>query len=154
MIKANLHHVELILLADDDADDCMFFADSLAELNLSIKLVSVNDGETAMNWLNTTDKIPDIIFLDMNMPCKNGGECLAEIKEIEHLKHVPIVIISTSLDENIIKSLHKGGALFFIKKPNLFGHLKLLIAEVIELVSNGDTNPSTLEKFVLTVENK
>ena len=147
-------NVDLILLADDDVDDCMFFTKAIEELHLSVKLVSVHDGEAVMNWLNAAKNLPDIIFLDMNMPCKNGAECLAEIKAIERLKHIPIVIISTSLDEHLTKSLYESGAQWYIKKPNYFSHLKILIAHVIELVKKGNSNPTSLEKFVLTVENK
>jgi CheY-like chemotaxis protein len=107
-----------------------------------------------MNWLNAAEILPDIIFLDMNMPCKNGAECLAEIREIDRLKNIPIVIISTSLEESLIKSLYENGAQWYIKKPHLFSHLKLLIANVIELVKKGNSTLPTLEKFMLTVENK
>ncbi len=150
----NAHNVDLILLADDDTDDCMFFASAIEELNSHVKLVSVNDGEAVMKWLNTCNILPDIIFLDMNMPCKNGAECLAEIKEIERLKNIPVVIISTSLDENLIKSLYEAGANWYIKKPTMFGHLKMLIAKVIELVTNGKIPTQTTERFLLAVENK
>ena len=134
----NPQNVDLILLADDDVDDCMFFANAIEKLDLPIKLVSVHDGEAAMKWLNAAEKLPDIIFLDMNMPCKNGAECLAEIKEVERLKNIPIVIISTSLEDKLIKSLYENGAQWYIKKPNLFAHLKLLISNVIELVKKGN----------------
>ena len=149
----NEHKVDLILLADDDADDRMFFADAIVGLKSSIKLVSVNDGEALMNWLIAADNLPDIIFLDMNMPCKNGTECLAEIKNLPHLKDIPVVIISTSLDDSIIKSLYESGAKWYIKKPNMFAHLKILIAKVIELVRNGNNTTPSLQKFLVTVEN-
>ena len=146
------HKVDLILLADDDIDDCMFFAKALEELSLPIKFVSVYDGETAMIWLKTAKKLPDIIFLDMNMPCKNGVECLNDIRKIERLKNIPIVIISTSVKDNLIKSLHKNGAQWFIKKPNMFADLTILVGEVIGLVKKGNLSLPTLEKFSLTVE--
>lgn len=147
------HKVNLILLADDDADDCMFFAKALEEIDLPIKLVTVNDGEALMKWLKAAEKLPDIVFLDMNMPCKNGAECLAEIREIERLKNIPVVIISTSLEDTLIKSLHESGAQWYIKKPNLFTDLKILVAEVIEMVKKANYSLSKPEKFVLTVEN-
>ncbi len=150
----NYHNIDLILLADDDVDDCMFFADAVKELYPDVKLVSVNDGEAVMNWLNTCNNLPEIIFLDMNMPCKNGAECLKEIKETDRLKDIPVVIISTSLDDKMIKSLYEAGASWYIKKPNMFAHLKILIANVIKLVRNGITTTPTLNKFVLTAENK
>ena len=145
-------NIKLILLADDDADDCMFFEDAIKELSVPAKIVTVHDGEAAMEWLANTKVLPDVIFLDINMPCKNGAECLEEIKAIEHLQDIPIVIISTSLEDEIILSLHKNGALFYIRKPSLFAHLKTLLLRVINLVETGNVSQPNIEKFVLRAE--
>jgi len=145
-------NIKLILLADDDADDCMFFENAIEELSIPAKIVTVHDGEAAMEWLANTKVFPDVIFLDINMPCKNGAECLEEIKAIEHLQNIPIVVISTSLENEIILSLHKNGALFYIRKPSLFAHLKTLILHVINLVETGNISQPNIEKFVLRVE--
>lgn len=141
-----------ILLADDDTDDCMFFANALEELKVHYKLKTVFDGEQLMHFLENNENLPDIIFLDMNMPCKNGFECLAEIRQSERYKMIPVIIISTSLDENIIKLLHENGAFFYIKKPSLFAHLKKLMSLVINLIAAGNYNQPSIEKFVLTAE--
>jgi len=141
-----------ILLADDDTDDCMFFANALEELKVPFKLKTVFDGEQFMNFLENKENLPDIIFLDMNMPCKNGFECLVEIRKSERYKMIPVIIISTSLDENIIKSLHENGAFFYIKKPSLFAHLKKLMSLVINLIAAGNYKQPSIEKFVLTAE--
>lgn len=145
-------NIKLILLADDDADDCMFFENVIEELGIPAKIVCVHDGESVMKWLTDSSVLPDIIFLDINMPCKNGAECLEEIKAIEHLKNIPIVIISTSLEKDIIVSLHKNGALFYIRKPNLFAHLKILLSHVIKLVEIGNCPQPTIENFVVRAE--
>ena len=141
-----------ILLADDDTDDCMFFANALEELKVPFKLKTVFDGEQLMNFLENNENLPDIIFLDMNMPCKNGFECLVEIRQSELYKMIPVIIISTSLDENIIKLLHENGAFFYIKKPSLFAHLKKLMSMVINLIAAGNYKQPSIEKFVLTAE--
>ena len=130
----------------------MFFENAIEELSIPAKIITVHDGESAMNWLSTTEVLPDVIFLDINMPCKNGAECLEEIKAIEHLKNIPIVVISTSLEKDIIVSLHKNGALFYIRKPSLFAHLKTLLLHVINLVEAGNCPQPTIEKFVLRAE--
>ena len=145
-------NIKLILLADDDADDCMFFENAIEELSVPAKIVTVHDGEAAMEWLTNTKILPDVIFLDINMPCKNGAECLEEIKAIEHLQNIPIVVISTSLENDIIESLHKNGALFYIRKPSLFAHLKTLLLHVINLVQAGNCSQPDIEKFVLRAE--
>ena len=71
----------LITLADDDEDDRMFFTDAFDELKINTVVNTVNDGVALMNFLNDPESIlPNIIFLDLNMPLKSGIECLKEIK--------------------------------------------------------------------------
>jgi len=70
-----------ILLADDDIDDCIFFKEALEEFTIPSNLTTVNDGEQLMQILtDETNQLPNILFLDINMPRKNGFECLSEIK--------------------------------------------------------------------------
>lgn len=83
-----------ILLADDDTDDCLFFKDALEELALSVTLTTVRDGVELMRHLST-QVLPDVIFLDLNMPRKNGYECLTEIKLNAKLATIPVVVYST-----------------------------------------------------------
>ena len=71
-----------ILLADDDLDDCLFFKEALEGMPVNTHLTAVHDGEQLMQLLaNEKIKLPDILFLDLNMPRKNGFECLTEIKQ-------------------------------------------------------------------------
>jgi CheY-like chemotaxis protein len=82
-----------ILLADDDLDDCIFFKEAVGELMLSANLKVVHDGEQLMQLLiSETSELPDVLFLDLNMPRKNGFECLTEIKLDPRLKQLPIII--------------------------------------------------------------
>ena len=150
--NANSKRIQLILLADDDADDCMFFQHVIDELSIAAKIITVHNGDCAMQWLTTTKTLPDIIFLDINMPCKNGTECLMEIKEIEVLQNIPVIVLSTSLENDIIQTLYKNGALFYIRKPSLFTHLKLLLSHVINLVEAGENSQTTIDKFILRAE--
>ena len=70
-----------ILLADDDVDDCLFFEKVLKEISIKTNLSIVNDGEQVVAYLlKNMAKLPDVIFLDLNMPRKNGFECLSIIK--------------------------------------------------------------------------
>ena len=85
-----------ILLADDDSDDCLFFKDVLDELNLPTLLTTVHNGEQLMEVLLKSTELPDILFLDLNMPRKNGFECLSAIKQTKKLNQVPVIIFSTS----------------------------------------------------------
>ncbi len=124
-----------VFLADDDPDDCMFFREALAALQLSSGLTIVNDGEVLMELLsNNTTKLPDVLFLDLNMPRKSGFQCLSEIKSNERLKTIPVVIISTSYDRTIADGLYQNGASYYIKKPIWFSQLQELISLAVKLV--------------------
>lgn len=113
-----------ILLADDDEDDRNFFKDAFQEIKITTSVNLVNNGEELMDYLNQPDVVlPHILFLDLNMPRKNGIECLSEIKQLEHLKDIAIAIYSTSASENDIEETFVKGANVYIKKPNNFEDL-------------------------------
>jgi CheY-like chemotaxis protein len=123
-----------ILLADDDKDDRLLFDKALKAMPFPTHLITVHDGEQLMNYLSeNSDHLPDVLFLDINMPRKNGFECLSEIKENKKLKDIPIVMFSTSYprdinyEQEIINRLLKIGAYDYIRKPDDFSRLKQAI---------------------------
>jgi len=122
-----------IFLADDDLDDCVFFAEALEELGLKAKVTTVHNGEQLMVLLQTSDAMADILFLDLNMPRKNGVACMEEIKQDEKFKTLPVVILSTSIDKRIADLLYQNGAQHYICKPSEFSILKKIIHQAITL---------------------
>ena len=120
-----------IILADDDEEDCLFFKDALEELQLPIKLTWVQNGENLMQLLNTKKDLPNLVFLDINMPGKNGFASLTEIKNDEDLKSIPVIILSTSIDEKKMQWFYENGAQQCFVKPNEFSQLKSLIFKVV-----------------------
>src|ERR1700741_3768785 len=103
----NATHIH-ILLADDDIDDCDLFKGELEELPLSPGLSIVHNGQQLIRRLTDNPLfLPDVFFLVLNMPCMNGSECLTEIKLNDTLKHLPVIILSTSLNRDSIELLHK-----------------------------------------------
>lgn len=127
-----------ILLAEDDPDDCFLFEKALQEITTTTKLVIVKNGEQLMDYLAVhTANLPDILFLDLSMPRKNGFECLIEIKEDVRLEKLPVVIFSTSftrgndLEQYLINTFSKMGALDYIRKPNDFEQLKNVIHQAL-----------------------
>ena len=143
-----------ILLADDDADDCIFFKEAVEELFVSIQLLTMPDGEQLMQHLNhETNKLPDILFLDLNMPRKNGFECLSEIKLNPNLKQLPVIVFSTSFEQEVVNLLYKNGAQYFIRKPSEFSQFKKIIHQAITTLVTPQNIPlQTRENFVLTVQ--
>jgi len=122
-----------ILLADDDTDDCLFFSEALKELAIPATLKTISDGAQLMNFLANTFKLPDILFLDLNMHRKTGFECLIEIKKDPKLKAMKVIVYSTSMNPDTLKLLYEKGAQFYIQKPAEFSQIKRVIHKAISL---------------------
>ena len=130
----NIKSGKSIFLADDDADDCMLFEDALREVSESIALTTANDGAELIHLMKTTvPPPPDVIFLDLNMPKKNGFECLEYIRQTEQWKDIPIVVFSTTGQEEMVKKVYEQGANYFIRKPGSFPKLKQAIRQVLDI---------------------
>ena len=130
-----------ILLADDDTDDCLFFEKALKETNIESYLTTVRDGEELMDYLSkNSDRLPDMLFLDLSMPGKTGFECLSEIKENEKLNNLPVIVFTTSFargidfEQSLINTLSKLGAQEYIRKPGDFEQLKQIIHKALSLL--------------------
>lgn len=121
----------IILMADDDEDDCLLAREALAASRLPIELRFVKDGEELMDYLyrranyaeDETCPRPGLILLDLNMPKKDGREALQEIKAEPSLRQIPVVVMTTSKEQEDIYSIYDLGANSFITKPVTFSSL-------------------------------
>jgi CheY-like chemotaxis protein len=112
-----------ILLIDDDADDCEVFIAALAVVSQSINCTAMSSATDALNDLLSKDILPDLIFLDLNMPVMNGLQFLTEIKKYPFLTKIPVIVSSTSSHQTAIKTLKRLGIHDFITKPDKFSLL-------------------------------
>lgn len=141
-----------ILLADDDEDDRNFFNDAINELKISNKLTLINNGKDLMDYLEDPNTVmPDILFLDLNMPCKTGNECLKEIRSNPKFKDISIAIYSTSSADKDIEETFVGGANIYIKKPNDFSKLKKVLREVVSLNWQFHTSKLNKDTFFFSI---
>lgn len=139
-----------IILADDDEDDRLFFVDAFEELNMNTKVNTYNDGIELMVYLNSEGALlPQVLFLDLNMPKKNGIECLNEIKANHKLSDIAIAIYSTSASEEDIEETFVLGANIYIKKPSSFDDLKKVLSEVVSINWQYHTNGLNKDNFLL-----
>ena len=142
-----------ILLADDDKDDRFFFKMALDALTAPTRLVAVVDGEKLMDYLSeNAHQLPDVLFLDLNMPRKNGFECLSEIKSNPKLYALRVIIFSTSFEQEVVNLLYLNGAQYFMRKPAEFAQLKRIIQQTVALIAKGNATQPSREHFVLTVQ--
>ncbi|MCW4470106.1 response regulator [Flavobacterium sp. MFBS3-15] len=139
-----------IILADDDDDDCTIFTEALASLHPGLKLsISANGAELMDHLVQSPEPIPDVIFLDINMPLKSGIDCLQDIRSNASLKDNIIIMLTTSSNNDDIESSYNEGANFFITKPISFGGLCGLITKAFSSVTEyGSTQPPRKD-FVL-----
>jgi len=137
-----------VLLADDDPADCLLFKDALEELPLSTHLATVNNGEQLIEAI--TKKLPDVLFLDLNMPRKNGFAALGQIKRNDKFDKLPVIIFSTASDINSVKQVYKDAAHYYIIKPDDFSQLKKVIYEALTLIMQKDKSYPLENDFMIT----
>ncbi len=141
-----------ILLADDDEADRLLFTSAFEDLRLQIIIETVNNGKDLMDWLMKEDAaIPDLLFLDLNMPRKNGLECLKEIRGSIKLKEVPVAIYSTSGAKEDIENTFLAGANIYIEKPADFDTLKKLLMAAITATSFYKEPAFNIANFLLKI---
>jgi CheY-like chemotaxis protein len=125
----------LIYLADDDEDDRLIFSEALSELSTyTHTLITAEDGNKLLDHLTVNTTRPDIVFLDLNMPNKNGKETLMQIRRNSAFMHLPIVVYSTSTSDLDIDEAYEKGASLYVEKPYSIAHL----VKVLQLVINID----------------
>ena len=147
MIAQNIN----VLLADDDKADCLLFKEALEELPLSTSLTTVNNGEQLMEAITQKgSKLPDVLFLDLNMPRKNGFASLGLIKRSTELQNLPVIIFSTASDFETVKKVYRDAAHYYISKPADFSQLKKVIYEALTLISQKNLPLPGEEKFMIT----
>jgi CheY-like chemotaxis protein len=146
------HNALHILLADDDEDDRLFFKEAIEEVKVQTIVTLVNDGVQLMDYLYSPHiQLPNLIFLDLNMPRKGGMECLKEIRCDNKLKDLSIAIYSTSASDEDIEETFVKGANIYIKKPNDFNALKRVLADVISINWQYHTSGLNRENFLLCI---
>ena len=122
------------LLVDDDADDTSIFKEVLEDVNPSIEFTFASDGREALQSLQKNTFLPDLIFLDLNMPRMGGKECLSAIKKDEKLQQIPVIMYTTSSQSKDIEETMQKGAICFITKPTNIRELKNILSSISQNV--------------------
>ena len=140
---------KFIYIADDDEDARMLFLDALMELDHPASVKEAQDGQELINALyDSIKQLPEIIFLDINMPGKSGFDCLKEIRTSQQdFKHIRVVMFSTSRNQANIDLSYELGADFYAVKPSSFPGLKDLLKRIFEIDWN--SVPKNQHEFLL-----
>jgi two-component system response regulator len=124
-----------ILLVEDNPGDVELTEDALRKSKVATRVSVVGDGEDAMDYLNhrggyENDPTPDLVLLDLNLPRKDGMEVLREMREDPNLKHIPVVILTTSEAERDILAGYRLGANCFISKPVDLTEFRMVVESI------------------------
>lgn len=140
-----------ILLADDDQADCLLFKEILEELLVSPIVSIIHNDEQQIEELNKkTTKLPDVLFLDLNMPGKNDFASSGEIKRNTELQNLTVIVISTSSDVKTVKNVFRDDAYNNICKLVDFSQLKNTIYEALTFVMQKNNPHPHEEIFMIT----
>jgi CheY-like chemotaxis protein len=121
-----------ILLIDDDSDDREIFSLVMKSIHPFSETDNAIDGFEALDKLQRDSYIPDLIFLDLNMPRMHGLECLRKIRQIERLTRRPVIVFSTSSNPHDISASQAAGATDYIVKGNEISTIKQNLAQVLK----------------------
>ena len=142
--------IKRIFLAEDDEDDFLLFQDAISDHKETINLCWLKDGEELMIALKEENpEMPDMLFLDINMPRKNGFECLTEIRQDKTLAQLPVIIFSTSSDKALVTWMYNAGANRYLCKPTDFRKLKQNIEAALSMDWKTHNPYPPIEDFIL-----
>jgi CheY-like chemotaxis protein len=127
----NMTDTKSIFLVEDDQDDQYFFMEAMSEMKGSTLYAIANNGREAIDRLNSSVKLPDIIFTDINMPKLNGIDFLKELLKSPRLKKIPVVVLSSDEPQGVLAK--QLGAKAFIKKTCSSDLLLTEIRQIINL---------------------
>jgi len=120
----------LILIVEDDEDDRQFIREAFEDDDLNCELVFAADGSLALDLLITSDRLPTLMLLDINMPRMNGFDLLERVRSSVRLRRLPVIMFSTSNSAETIASAYDRGANSFIPKPSNYLDFTRVLGEV------------------------
>lgn len=124
---------KVLFIVDDDEDDINLFVEAVNEIDKGMGCYKAKNGEDALARLDALDMLPDVIFLDLNMPRMNGRETLERLKASDRYKHIPVVIYSTSNAQQDRDDTKALGAADYLTKPDSFTDLCIALARTIRV---------------------
>ncbi len=121
-----------LFLIEDDEDDQELFLMALRQIDPSIDCTVLSGAHNALCALELNETIPDLIFLDLNMPVMTGQQFLAELNKKDPDHPIPVVVLTTSSDQATIQDIKALGARSFFTKPNSFSELKNILQRILD----------------------
>jgi len=133
MTNANVNQdLTHILLAEDDDDDFLIFSLAIDEItSVRVVLTRAEKGDILMKLLN--EKHPDLLFLDLLMPCRDGRQCIKEIRANKEFDSLPVIVYSSLSDLESIEFCYREGSNLYAKKPTSLTELKDILERIFAI---------------------
>jgi CheY-like chemotaxis protein len=135
--------IHSILLAEDNLEQCFFFKRAVKEVAPKTNFFEVHDGDELLSLLEKF--LPDLLFLDLDMPCKNGVQCIKQIRDNKAYDSLPIVVFTVSSQNHAIQASFGFGANLYIVKPSEYSHLVTTLKTILSM--NWNDPKSITEKY-------
>lgn len=120
-----------ILVAEDDEDDYLIFSIAIKETSFTYVLKRAENGDILLKCLN--DELPDILFLDLLMPCTDGKQCLKEIRANRKYDTLPVIVYSSLNDLTSVEYCYREGSNLYVIKPNSISDLKAVLERILSI---------------------
>lgn len=120
-----------VLIAEDDDDDYVIFSLAIADTSIAVVLSRAEDGIALMNLLS--ERVPDILFLDLLMPGKDGRQCLREIRSNKNFDHLPIIVYSSLSDLETVEYCYREGSNLYAVKPASMEDLRVTLQRILTI---------------------
>lgn len=130
-----------IFYTDDDQDDLDFFKEIISLINTNFSVITYTNGQQLIDALNNPPPCPHLVFLDINMPGMNGLEALKHVRQLNKYEKLPVIIFSTSNDEDTIAKSQELGANYYLPKTGAYDRLKKAIEHALT-INWGDFTPN------------
>jgi CheY-like chemotaxis protein len=143
-----LREPKIVVVADDDEDDSLFLLSALLSMPLELTVISVPNGESLIHIIKGIS--PQFIFLDINMPKKNGFEALKHIRSTRGSDQPTVIMCSTSNSPHDIKMSQELGADLYVIKPNNTKNLNKMIEEIFERDWSGIPDKTIPESLLIS----
>ncbi len=145
MIKDN--DPTYVLLAEDDDDDYLIFSLAIEEMTVKVALKRAQNGEILMQLLEESH--PDLVFLDLLMPCKDGKQCIREIRANSAYDSIPIIVYTSLNDLRHIEFCYREGSNLYAVKPSKISDLKAILERIFAINWKNILYYPPMSQFVL-----
>ena len=141
-------HEKDVIVAEDDHDDLLFFEMAVKETEVPVFIRHAHNGEVLFVLLK--EKIPELLFLDIHMPCKDGMSCIREIRQSKEYDHLPVIMYTSETFGKTIEDCYRTGANFYLIKPDSFEQLKVNLTKIFSLDWKTTMPYPAMSHFVLS----